>query len=363
MKVLHVNAGLETGGGLFHLINLLTEANKSGQDFTLLTFADGPVAKAAREKGITVEVFNQNSRFDPTTKNKLADFINEHNFDIVNSHGARANLFMNKIRHKISAKWIVTVHSDPNKDFAGRGIVGKIFTNLNLKSIKNADQLMAITENFKKILVNQDHIAPEKISVIYNGIFFHEQIPEKIAHQEFNIVNVARMEIGKGQDILLRSVAKLTNNHVKLNLIGSGSQEQNLRNLAKELKIEQQVIFHGFLNHDQITEIYRSMDLAALTSYSESFPLVLLEASDNLVPILSTDVGDIKKMIPNPEHGFVAEIGDEQSIVQQLNAAIQSPISELMQMAVLEKSYLEKNFSMNQQLASILKIYDRVLLK
>ena len=47
------------------------------------------------------------------------------------------------------------------------------------------------------------------------------------------------------------------------------------------------------------------MDLAVLTSYSESFPLVLLEASDNLVPIMSTDVGDIEKMIPSEKYGFV----------------------------------------------------------
>ena len=51
MKVLHINAGLESGGGLTHIVNLLSQAKKAGQDFDLLTFAEGPVAQAAREKG------------------------------------------------------------------------------------------------------------------------------------------------------------------------------------------------------------------------------------------------------------------------------------------------------------------------
>ena len=47
MKVLHVNAGLENGGGLSHIVNLLTEAKNEGKDFELLTLAEGPVAQAA----------------------------------------------------------------------------------------------------------------------------------------------------------------------------------------------------------------------------------------------------------------------------------------------------------------------------
>ena len=56
MKVLHVNAGLESGGGLTHIINLLTEAKLQGKDFTLLCLAEGPVAKAAREAQVVATI-------------------------------------------------------------------------------------------------------------------------------------------------------------------------------------------------------------------------------------------------------------------------------------------------------------------
>lgn len=136
MKVLHINAGLEKGGGLFHIVNLLTETNQEDADFELLTLADGPVAKAAKKAGIKTTILGAQSRYDLTVLKRLAKFINNGNFDIVHTHGARANLFVSMIKKQIKAKWIITVHSDPLKDFEGRGMVGNIFTKLNIMALK-----------------------------------------------------------------------------------------------------------------------------------------------------------------------------------------------------------------------------------
>ena len=56
MKVLHINTGLEKGGGLSHIVNLLTEAKRQNVDFELLTLADGPVAKAAKKAKIKTTI-------------------------------------------------------------------------------------------------------------------------------------------------------------------------------------------------------------------------------------------------------------------------------------------------------------------
>ena len=154
MKVLHVNAGLEKGGGLSHIVNLLTEANRQDADFELLTLADGPVAKAAKKAGIKTTILGAQSRYDLTVLKRLAKFINNGNFDIVHTHGARANLFVSMIKKQIKAKWIITVHSDPLKDFEGRGMIGNIFTKLNIMALKKADGIFAITQNFSDLLVD-----------------------------------------------------------------------------------------------------------------------------------------------------------------------------------------------------------------
>lgn len=359
MKVLHVNAGLENGGGLTHIVNLLTEAKRQGQDFELLTLAPGPVARAARKHGIPTFVLGAKSRYDLASLKRLVAFINRGHYDLVHTHGARANLYLALVHKRVHAKWCVTVHSNPYLDFAGRGFAGKIFTLLNLHALRKADCVFAVTHHFAQLLVTKTGLDKNKVHVIYNGIFFHDdsQIPAKYGHLYFNLVNVARLEKVKGQELLLKALKKLNDQHVRLHIAGSGPQLENLKALARSLDIAPQVTFHGFMTHKQLTNLYRRMNLAVLTSYSESFPLVLLEASDNQLPILSTAVGDIHMMIPDADHGFIAQVGDVDSIARQLKLAVSESPERLQQMAAREKDYLSHAFAVKNQLASIQKVY------
>lgn len=359
MKVLHVNAGLENGGGLSHIVNLLTEAKQEGKDFDLLTLAEGPVAEAARKRGINTHVLGASSRYDLASLRKLIKFINNGHYDIVHTHGARANLFLSLIHKKIKATWCITVHSDPYLDFEGRGVLGSIFTKLNIHALRKADCVFAVTERFARLLINKAHVDKSKVHVIYNGIFFHNdsEIPAKYEHTYFNIINVARTEKVKGQELLLKAVKKLDDQHIRLHIAGDGSQLEPLKALTRQLNMAPQVTFHGFMTHHQLSGLYKRIDLAVLTSYSESFPLVLLEATDNLIPILSTDVGDIHKMIPGPEYGFIAKTGDIDSIAKEINLAVNKSNKELRTMANTEKRYAEEHFSVKNQLAAIEQVY------
>lgn len=360
MKVLHVNAGLETGGGLFHIINLLTAAKEKNQDFALLTFAEGPVARAAREKGLNVDVLNIFGRLNTALPKKLKEYLTTHDFDIVHTHGPRANLIMALIHNKVGAKWLITVHSDPLEDFANRGVVGKIFEKLNLRSLKKADHLLAITERFKQILTTKIGIDSAKVSVIYNGIFFRTEALPKQTHLGFNLINVARMEPVKGQQLLIKAIAELNLPDLHLNLIGDGSLIDELKQQVAANDLKNNVTFNGFLSQGEIAQIYPKMDLAVLTSYSESFPLVLLEAADAGVALLSTDVGDMNKMIPDEQYGFVAKIGNLESIKGQILKAYHLNKVQLQEVASTERKYLSDNFSIFNQLADIIAVYQKV---
>lgn len=363
MKVLHVNAGLEEGGGLTHIINLLKEAKIENQNFELLCLTQGPVARAAQNASLPVFVLGMRSRYDVGGLKQLVTFINQGNYDIVHTHGARANLFLSLIKAKIKARWCVTVHSDPYLDFAHRGLLGRVFTAANMHALKKADAIFAVTEKFAQLLITKGRIIPDKVHAIYNGIFFHEDqyFAPKEYHASFNIINVARAEKVKGQELLLKAIKGLDNSNIHLYIAGDGSELATLKKLVQYLKLEKQVTFEGFLTHQQLEKLYRKMDLAVLSSYSESFPLVLLEASDNLVPIMSTNVGDIKMMIPDQRHGFVAQIGNLASITQTLNSAINLPAKKLTQMALCEKKYLASNFSLDKQLSSLMGVYQSLL--
>lgn len=316
MKVLHVNAGLEDGGGLTHIIGLLEEFNP--EEIELLTFAEGPVAKAAREKNISVKVMNSGSRYNLKILKQIKEYINGNNFDIVHSHGPRANLYLRIIHKKIRAKWIITVHSDPRLDFMNQGLKGKIFTKINLGCLKKADGIFAVTERFKKILLKLG-IKEQKIVVIHNGIEFDKTIPSKIPHETFEIVNVGRLHPVKGQVELIKAFDKANLANAKLTIVGDGPAKKKLQETIENLKLSDKINMTGFLNHETINQIYLKSDISVLSSISESFPLVLLEAANYELPLISTDVGDISLMIPNKEMGWIVPTND----ISALSSALQ----------------------------------------
>lgn len=361
MKVLHINAGLESGGGLTHIVNLLSQAKKAGQAFDLLTFAEGPVAQAAREKGIKTIVLGGSSRYDLALLKRLKKTIKDGRYNLVHSHGARANLFVSLIKSSLPCPWLITVHSDPAIDFERRGIAGKIFTKLNLRAIKQADGVFAITPRFEKILLNYG-VKPSRIHVIYNGIDFRDNrnIAGKEDHAGFNIINVGRLEKVKGQDLLLKAFKAANLPQAHLYIAGSGSQEADLKKSRQDLALTNQVTFTGFLTQAELRQLYRKMDLAILSSYSESFPLVLLEAADNLLPLLATDVGGARELIPEGK-GWVVPVNEEKAMADQLRAIAALPKKELAAIAQTEKAYARQHFSLDRQLADVLAGYQACL--
>ncbi|KRL59040.1 glycosyltransferase family 4 protein [Latilactobacillus fuchuensis] len=307
MRVLHINAGLENGGGLSHIIGLLSQFPKD--EVELLTFADGPVAAAAKKKGIKVKIMGKSSRYDFGLLKELVAYINAGDFDLVHTHGARANLFLSLIRNKIKAKWIITVHSDPRLDFMQRGVLGWLFTKLNIRSLKKADGIFAVTQNFKNVLLALG-IAENKIRVIYNGIRFQTVVPERQPHDKFEIVIVGRLHPVKGHSILLNAFKEAAIKEAQLTIIGEGELKNDLQKLTSDLKIDQQVNFTGMLTQTEINQYYLKTDLAVLSSLSESFPLVLLEAANYGVPVIATDVGDMRQLIPDDNYGWIVPTQD-----------------------------------------------------
>lgn len=319
MKVLHINAGLEDGGGKNHILSLLSQFDPATAE--LLVLENGIIAEEATKLGITVHRIEQQSRYDLSILKRLVQFMTEGSFDIVHTHGARANFIFAAIHKKVPSIWVTTVHSDPTLDFMNRGLKGTIFTKLNIASLKKADHLILVSDSLKAPLLKLG-LKKELMTIIYNGIQFEtDEVEPMSKNGVFTLTCVARLHPIKGHEVLLKSLAAAQFTDFNLHLVGDGELKPTLEQLVQELNLQKQVQFHGFLDSAQVEAQIAQSDLTVLASYNEGFPLVLLESAKQKVPFIATNVGDVQRLLPDNSYGWCIPANSVRSLTGALNEA------------------------------------------
>ncbi|WP_179288966.1 glycosyltransferase [Bacillus sp. 7894-2] len=353
MKVLHLNAGNETGGGMYHILDLLETLSQ--KEFFLGVFEKGPMFERAFKRGINIQLFPQKTKYDFSLIAKVVQFIDENKIDIIHTHGARANLFGYLIKRKRPhCMWVTTVHSNPFHDFLGKGIAGRVFTKVHLLTLKKPDHYFAISSRFKELLVSQG-IKENKITTIFNGIDFscsHSSIELSrgdigLEEEQFVIIMVARLTPVKGHVTAFAALKKVIDHYpdVKLLLVGDGFLEEDLRRQAKEMGLTQHILFLGY--REDVVSLWQLSDLKILTSYSESFPLVLLEAARAKLPVITTDVGGVGDLVPSNKYGWVIPVKDYDQLALAINEAI-----DLKHLGKLQ----EKGNCLNERASSLFNV-------
>ena len=163
-------------------------------------------------------------------------------------------------------------------------------------------------------------IPKQKLVYIPNWVdtlVFKPSLEKKIKKQI--IVSVGRFEKQKNYPNLIKSVKNLD---VKLILIGRGILKRDLLNLAKEHKVDLEII--ESIPNDEMPKIYNRATLFVLPSLIEGFPKVVIEAMSCGLPVICTRVGGLKEMVRDGETGIFSETSVEsirEKIVFLLNNA------------------------------------------
>ncbi len=317
MKILHVVSGGELGGSRKHIVTLLAKFPRDEVD--LLVFQEGKLAEEARKEGIHVHILQQKSRYHLAVLRRYGALIKNEGYDIVHTHGPRANFFTYLIKNSIAGKWVTTIHSDPNLDFINGKWQGRIFTKVHLYAMKKVDIFFAISKEFQKTLLELG-VQEQRIIPIYNGIDYRSPVkyPLKLKEQlgilsdDFVVVHVARLHPIKGHMTLFEAICDLDIDRLKVLLIGDGPLKKELMNQVKTLNLAEKVMFLGF--REDVESLLRLADVQVLTSYSESFPLVLLEGAGQKTTCIATNVGGVGELIYDKSVGWLIQPRDAEML-------------------------------------------------
>lgn len=369
-KVLHLISGGDVGGAKTHVLTLVKELQKT-IPIKIICFMEGSFAHEARDMGIDIQVIEQKRRYDLKVVDELIKIINHENFNIIHSHGARANFITRFIRNKINIPCITTVHSDFMLDFKGNLYKHIIYTNLNVFALKKFDYFIAVSEDFRQMLIGRG-FPKDKIYTVYNGIDFDERVNYKdredflkekgLGHLKDKILFgiLARLHPVKGHEIFIKAAEHVIKNNKDTHFLiaGDGEEMNSLKNLAKELGIQENVHFIGFT--DKPYDFLNAIDINVLTSYSESFPYVLLEGARLEKPTIASAVGGIPMLIEDGINGYLFKAGDSIELSKKMNMMIENDEKRIALGKLLSKK-AKNNYSLENLASDHIEIYDNLL--
>lgn len=332
MKVLHLISGGDTGGAKTHVLTLLKKLNKT-IDARLLCLMESIFTEQAREMEIPITVIKQNKRYNLSIVKKIIDLINNEKYDILHCHGARANFIAIALKPFVKIPIITTIHSDYKIDFLNDKYKQLVYTPLNSFALRLIPYYIAVTDSFKDMLIKRG-FKRDNIFVVYNGISFDENMdienPSMFLSKfgikyDDNITyigNVSRLHPIKGIEIFLKGAKKVIteNPNVKFLIAGDGEHRKVYEDFIKENELSNFVHMLGHV--DDMFSFYNLLDVNVLTSYSESFPYVLLEGARQKKATISSNVGGIPKMIEHGKTGFLFEAGNYNEFSKLCNTLI-----------------------------------------
>jgi glycosyltransferase involved in cell wall biosynthesis len=321
-KILHVIGGGEYGGAEQYLINLAKEMHNSTYEIHLACFYDREFAHKLRDNSIPIHVILPKGRFDFSLATNIADLINREQYDIVHTHGVRANLFgrlavsrINKVRkqqRKSLLPIFTTVHSELRQDYQN-AIAYRLAYLLERTTQHLTDSFIAISNSIKDDMIRRG-IPEKKIKVIYSGINFQadtskdyqsvhdEQIIDvNNLRQQFADVPiigmVGRLQAVKGHRYAILAMPQIVRQHpqAQLVIVGDGPLLEQLQALVNQLQLSNNVHFLGFQH--PVTHIIRQFDMFLMPSLSEGLGLSLIEAMAEGIPAIATKVGGMVDVI------------------------------------------------------------------
>ena len=371
MKVLHLIGGGDEGGAKSHVLSLVKELS-SKIDVKLISLRYGAFADDAKAMGIDVKVVRTGNIFSDI--NNIIKIAVGGGYNILHTHGAKANMIGIFVKHKTKIPVVSTVHSDYRLDYLHSVLRMYTFGLINTIALRLVDYYIAVSENFKDMLIKRGFPA-HSIYTVYNGIPFDNEIdiiPRSAFAEKYGIdlspddvvVGIAaRLHPVKGHTVLLDAAAKVLEKHpnTKFLIAGSGDElKPTLEKKAIQLGISDNVFFLGWVTEP--FSFFECIDINVLASYSESFPYVILEGARMKKATISSKVGGLEDLFVQNENGFLYTPGDSDALAEHLETLLDDPEKRL---SMGEKLYLtaKEHFSLETMCNTQLGIYNSIQYK
>jgi glycosyltransferase involved in cell wall biosynthesis len=238
------------------------------------------------------------------------------------------------------------------------------------ETLKEADKIIAVSNATKNYVLSLG-AKPEKVKVLHNGVDLvrfrplagkREEMRRKLGISQNSIVvlTVRRLVYKNGIDTLIESanIAVKKNPKIVFLVVGKGPDLNNVQMKIKQLGIENNFRFTGFVKDEDLPFYYNAADFFVLPSKSgEGLPLVALEAMACGLPVIATNVGGISeilmedygKLVPPNQPELLAK-----AVLEFSNIDLSSRKKEI-------RAIMEEKYSWDKNVETLIGIYEELI--
>jgi len=234
--------------------------------------------------------------------------------------------------------------------------VNRLFKHLVLLGF-NYDHVITVNEDVIDVL--RDH--QSDVSYIPNGVdvgrFNRKHPPE-----DDTILFVGRLTPVKRVSDLIEAFERVLKRRpsAELVVVGSGPQEDALKDQVRDAGIEADVRFEGQVDYEDVPSYYTSASLFVLPSRREGHPLSLLEAWAAELPVVGTDVKGIREYVTDGETGWLVPLEDPEELAAAIVDALENPV-EARQVGHNGRQLVESDFTWTGIANRTHRIYEEVV--
>jgi glycosyltransferase involved in cell wall biosynthesis len=282
--------------------------------------ADAPLLDAAEHLGFTGHSIDAPGRFNWAAVRGLRDLVSRGGFDIVHSHGYKADILAWLALRGTATKIVSTPHGWSTN----AGVKLRLYEWLGRRALRHFDAVVPLSADLYQGLVKDRAIA-KRLHQITNGVDIDEisevvNTPaELVKFREAGPVvgYIGQLIARKDISTLLTAFAKWGRDDARLVLVGEGDARGALDAQAKALGIINRVLFTGF-RHDRLAWL-KSFDVFVLPSHLEGIPRCLMEAMAAGIPVIASDIPGNRDIVHHEKTGLLFPLSDVGALATALD--------------------------------------------
>ena len=332
-KILIIDSQKRFGGGETYKLDVVKVLGTEQNNYTFSTPDPSEFKEIISGRGWEWIEFTPKNRIDIFGMIKYANFIKNYNFDVIFTSDSLTwytGIFLKKICQPTLLFAIIhisTIASGRKFGFLKRFLIKhidrfwtKYYTQVICSTKWHADNLLKEGVNKEKVSVIHNTVDAENIEADLSPEIGND-LRKKYKIEENNIVVGMAGRFGPGKDfetiVKAASLVLKKYDNCMFLLMGDGPEREKIVNLTKQLRIENDVVFSGFVREGYYNTL-NIIDIFVNSTYAEGISYVILDIMALGKPIVATDAGGIKEAVEDNVNGFLVPVKDHDAMAEKI---------------------------------------------